>query len=163
MTLNRAVFSGGGVSAPSVFVSGRLNQQDFSAVGGTMAAVHRSTGGQTLGTFGPASSDRRLKKDIVELENSLELINNLRPVKFKFKAEEDGPVSYGLIAQEVQPFFEDNDNVVNSYPVGEDAEDKEEYLSIEYNSFIAPLIGAIKELTQKNLELEARIASLENS
>jgi hypothetical protein len=146
-----------------VFVTGRFNQQTFSAVGGPMAAVHRSVGGNTVGTFGPASSDRRLKKDIVELENSLDLINNLRPVKFRFKSEEDGPVSYGLIAQEVQPLFDDNDNVVNSYQAGEDDEDKEEYFSIEYNAFIAPLIGAIKELTQKNLELEARLANLENS
>ena len=93
----------------------------------------------------------------------LDLINNLRPVKFRFKSEEDGPVSYGLIAQEVRPFFDDNDNVVNSYIAGEKDEDKEEYFSIEYNALIAPLIGAIKELTQKNLELEARIANLENS
>lgn len=143
--------------------AGRIGQVVFTAAGGTTAAVHRSSGGSNVYLFGPASSDERLKKDIVELENSLDLINNLRPVKFRFKSEEDGPVSYGLIAQEVKPLFDDNDNVVNSYEAGENDEDKEEYFSIEYNAFIAPLIGAIKELTQKNLALEARIASLEES
>ena len=147
----------------NVIAAGRCGQGNFSALGVSGSAVFRAPGGASAFQFGPSSSDERLKKDIVELENSLELINNLRPVKFRFKAEENGPVNYGLIAQEVQPFFDDNDNVVNSYPVGENEEDKEEYLSVEYNSFIAPLIGAIKELTQRNLELEARIANLENS
>jgi hypothetical protein len=157
-------FSGGlNVGGNVTTTAGRIGQVVFTAAGGTTAAVHRSSGGSNVFLFGPASSDERLKKDIVELENSLDLINNLRPVKFRFKSEEDGPVSYGLIAQEVKPLFDDNDNVVNSYSAGENDEDKEEYFSIEYNAFIAPLIGAIKELTQKNLALEARIASLEES
>ena len=156
-------FAGNVIATGTITSSTRLGQVGFSSLGSTTAAVHRAGGGSNVFLFGPAASDERLKKDIVELENSLELINNLRPVKFRFKSEEDGPVSYGLIAQEVQPFFDDNDNVVNSYPVTEDDEDQEEYFSIEYNAFIAPLIGAIKELTQRNLELEARIANLENS
>jgi hypothetical protein len=158
-------FNGGitTIGTGNIIASGRCGQGTFSALGVSGSAVFRAPGGANAFQFGPSSSDVRLKKDIVELENSLDLINNLRPVKFRFKAEEDGPVNYGLIAQEVQPLFDDNDNVVNSYPVGEDEEDKEEYLSVEYNAFIAPLIGAIKELTQKNLELEARLANLENS
>ena len=151
----------GGLSG-NINAAGRVGQQVFSSLGTTTSAVHRGPSA-VGGYFGPAASDERLKKDIVELQNSLDLINNLRPVKFRFKSEEDGPVSYGLIAQEVQPFFDNNDNVVNSYPVGENDEDQEEYLSIEYEALIAPLIGAIKELTQKNLELEARLADLENS
>ncbi len=156
-------FSGNVTTTGTMTSTQRLGQVGFSALGSTTSAVHRASGGNNRYLFGPAASDERLKKDIVELENSLDLINNLRPVKFRFKSEEDGPVSYGLIAQEVQPFFDDNDNVVNSYPVVEDDEDQEEYLSIEYEALIAPLIGAIKELTQKNLELEARLANLENS
>jgi hypothetical protein len=158
-------FSGGVATtgSASIIAAGRCGQGTFSALGVSGSAVFRAPGGANAFQFGPSSSDVRLKKDIVDLENSLDLINNLRPVKFRFKAEEDGPVNYGLIAQEVQPLFDDNDNVVNSYPVGEDEEDKEEYLSVEYNAFIAPLIGAIQELTQKNLELEARLANLENS
>lgn len=157
------VFSGAVSATGNITSTQRVGQVVFSSLGGTTAAVHRIGGGSNAFLFGPASSDERLKKDIVELENSLDLINNLRPVKFRFKAEEDGPFSYGLIAQEVQQFFDENDNVVNSYQAGEDDEDKEEYFSIEYNAFIAPLIGAIKELTQKNLDLEARIANLEGS
>lgn len=143
----------------NILSTGRLGQLEFSSLGGTTAAVHRSTSTTNQYLFGPAASDERLKKDVVELQNMLELITNLRPVKFRFKSEEDGPTSYGLIAQEVQPFFDENDNVVNSHSVGEG----ESYLSLEYDALIAPLIGAVKELAQKNSELQARIAALEGT
>jgi hypothetical protein len=141
-----------------ITAAGRAGQVTFTTIGTTTSAVHRAGSGGSIYMFGPSGSDVRLKEDIVELENSLELINNMRPVKFRFKAEQNGPTSYGLIAQEVQPFFDDNDNVVNTFDADESGE---KYLSIEYNAFIAPLIGAVKELTQKNLDLEARIAILE--
>jgi hypothetical protein len=142
----------------NITAAGRAGQVTFTTIGTTTSAVHRAGSGGSIYMFGPSGSDVRLKEDIVELENSLELINNMRPVKFRFKAEQNGPTSYGLIAQEVQPFFDDNDNVVNTFDADESGE---KYLSIEYNAFIAPLIGAVKELTQKNLDLEARIAILE--
>jgi hypothetical protein len=142
-----------------ITAAGRVGQVTFTTIGTTTSAVHRASGGGSIYMFGPSGSDVRLKEDIVELENSLELINNMRPVKFRFKAEQNGPTSYGLIAQEVQPFFDDNDNVVNTFEADESGE---KYLSIEYNAFIAPLIGAIKELTQKNLELENRLSVLED-
>ena len=154
------LFSGGVLtsSGDDIIAGGRIGQGIFSSIG-TTSAVGRAAGGTYTALFGPSTSDLRLKKDILELQNNLDLINNLRPVKFRFKSEEDGPVSYGLIAQEVQPFFDNNDNVVNEY-FSEDGE--ESFLSIEYDAFIAPLIGAVKELTQKNLDLEARIAILED-
>lgn len=142
----------------NILAAGRVGQINFNSLGTTTAAVHRSTTTTEQYFFGPSSSDGRLKKDIVTLENVLPLINQLRPVKFRFKSEEDGPVSYGLIAQEVQPLFDPNDNVVNEYPAP-DSEDS--YLSIEYNAFIAPLIKAVQELSAKNDELEARLAALE--
>ena len=45
------------------------------------------------------SSSIRYKEDITDLENSLDKINNLRPVKFKDK--ESGEYATGLIAEEV--------------------------------------------------------------
>jgi hypothetical protein len=143
----------------NILAAGRLGQVTFTAPAATTAAVHRSSTTTNQYLFGAAASDVRYKKDIVELQNSLQLITSLRPVKFRFITEEDGPTSYGLIAQEVQPFFDENDNVVNSYP----DETGEPYLSIEYTAFIAPLIGAVKELSRQNEELQARIAALEGT
>lgn len=139
----------------NIYAAGRCGQQTFSAVSGTTTAVYRNV---STGLFQPTSSDERLKKNITTFEGGLDLVNQLRPVKFQFSSEEDGPVSYGLIAQEVQPLVDANDNVVN---IMDPDEQGNEYLSIEYNAFIAPLIKAVQELSAKNDALEARIAALE--
>ena len=151
-------------TSSNVTAGGRCGQLVFSSLG-TTSSVGRSTTFGTQGLFGPAASDARLKENVVELENSLDIINQLRPVKFQFITEENGPVSYGLIAQEVQPLFGDNDNVVNEMIVGdpEEGEDNTTYLSIEYDAFIAPLIKAVQELSEKNDALEARIEALEGN
>jgi hypothetical protein len=140
----------------NIFAAGRLGQNTFASLG-TTTAVGRDSVSQL---FGPSGSDLRLKDNIQELSNSLDLINALRPVKFTYRSENNGPVSYGLIAQEVQPLFDEIDNVVN---VMDPAEDGTQYLSLEYNAFIAPLIKAVQELSQKNDELQARIATLEGT
>ncbi len=140
--------AGFNVRAPNRFMQG-----SFTTLTGTTVAVHRLS---TTGFFTPAGSDIRLKENIQDLENSLNLINQLRPIKYTYKSESSSPIiNYGLIAQEVRPLFEENSNIVN----GQETED--EYLSLEYIQFIAPLIGAVKELTQRNNELESRIAKLE--
>ena len=139
----------------NIIAAGRCGQVTFSAASGTTTAVYRNS---TTRLFQPTSSDERLKKNITTFEGGLDLVKQLRPVKFQFKSEEDGPVSYGLIAQEVQPLVDANDNVVNVMDADEEGN---EYLSVEYISFIAPLISAVKELSAKNEELEARLAALE--
>lgn len=137
----------------NIVAAGRCGQVTFTSLGTTTAVGRDST---TL-LFGPSSSDERLKENIVELEDSLSLLNQLRPVKFTFKSEENGPVSYGLIAQEVQPFFDANDNIVNVM------DGEEGYLSLEYTGFVSQLIRAVQQLSEKNTELEARIATLEGT
>lgn len=125
---------------------------------GTTAAVHRAAGGSFEGFFGPTTSDARFKENVEELQDSLSIINQLRPVKYNFISESESPIiNYGLIAQEVRPLFEANSNIVN----GEESET--DYLSIEYIQLIAPLIKAVQELSQKNDELQARIAALEGT
>jgi hypothetical protein len=151
-------------STSNITAGGACGQISFNSVG-TTTSVGRSRTYETMGLFGPAASDARLKENVIELENSLDLINRLRPVKFQFITEENGPVSYGLIAQEVQPLFDDNDNVVNEMSLGEieEGEDNTTYLSIEYDAFIAPLIKAVQELSEKNDALEARLEALEGN
>lgn len=55
------------------------------------------------------ASDERLKQNISSLDNSLETIKNLNPVKFNwidnFVEEENGKTLYGFVAQEVQDVF----------------------------------------------------------
>ena len=80
-------------------------------------------------------SDKRLKKDIVSIEdkNILEKIKQLNPVKFKWKENEMQDM--GFIAQEIKAIFPE---AVEEHQNG--------YLHIHYNRLMAYLVMAMKQL-----------------
>jgi hypothetical protein len=78
-----------------------------------------------------SESDERLKENIVELDNVLENINNLRAVKYNYKNGNDTKI--GFIAQDWQ---EDFSEVI----------EEGEHLSMKYTETIPVLLKAIQEL-----------------
>ena len=97
------------------------------------------------------SSDRRLKKNIKSIENGLEVVEKLNPVKFDFKNDKrNDSYESGFIAQEVKEVIPQAIT-----------EDENGYLSLGMNSITPYLAGAIKELNEKITKLEARIEELE--
>ena len=88
------------------------------------------------------SSDKRLKKDIQTLNNSLKKIEKLRGVSFSWKNSNKAQV--GLIAQEVEKVYPE---LVNTNSKG--------YKSVEYGNLIAPLIESVKE-QQKQLNFQQK-------
>ena len=116
-------------------------------------------GGITWGTGTTSfntSSDYRLKKDIIPLTNGLELINNLNPVRFKWK---DSDIeAEGFIAHELQQYLPhcvdgEKDGV---YPNG-----SIKYQSVDYGKITTTLVSAIKELTTRLKNLEDFISTLD--
>ena len=102
------------------------------------------------------SSDGRLK-DITGAARGLEVINELNPVAYNWKA--DGKADEGLIAQEVM------DIVPNAVSGSE-----EEMYQMDYSKLVTPLIKAIQELSDKvdNQQtiiddLKTRIETLESA
>jgi hypothetical protein len=94
-----------------------------------------------------AYSDRRVKKNIVTIENALEKVIALRGVEFD--RIEDDAHSVGLIAQEVQEVIP---SVVRESPDGT--------LGVAYGNLVGVLVEAIKE-QQKQIEvLTARLNKL---
>lgn len=93
-----------------------------------------------------SSSDRRLKKDITDLDP--DIAKHIRPVSFRFKTEPKK--RYGFIAQEVQEIMPDA--VV---------EDDNGYLSLNYEQMIAPLYALVQEQQTRIDKLENRIERLE--
>ncbi len=83
------------------------------------------------------SSDRRLKENIVPLNNSLAKILSLNGYLFDWK--KDGRKDIGVIAQEVEKQFPD---IVHT-------DEKTGLKSVEYGNLVAPIIEAIKELSLK--------------
>eukprot|EP01052_Picozoa_sp_SAG31_P011605 SAG31_NODE_660_length_13050_cov_28.393638_6_plen_754_part_00 len=96
------------------------------------------------------TSSIRYKKDIVNLENSLNKIDSLRPVRFT-DINTNEP-SFGLIAEETNEIIPD---VVFT---------KDEQIEgISYSNLTPFLIKAIQELKADNDSLKARIETLENN
>lgn len=103
-------------------------------------------------------SDVRIKKEIRPLERSLEKIEKLNGVNFKWRKPEERQIAKklvlptdklqtGLIAQDVERIFPE---LVT--------ENKAEGVkTINYNGLIAPIVEAVKELAAKFIALESKV------
>jgi len=96
-------------------------------------------------------SDRRLKENILPLENSLEKILKLNSVSYVWKDRSfDDSTQVGFIAQEVERIIPE---VVKT--------DSKGFKSMSYSQLVSPVVAAIKELYEKWLSDHERIAKLE--
>jgi hypothetical protein len=100
------------------------------------------------------TSDVRDKADFNVVPHGLDFVTKINPIAFRYKTgrdstETDGPVRYGFSAQEVLALEGDT-------PVIVDAENPET-LRFNDQSLIAVLVNAIKELTARVKELEAKL------
>ena len=93
------------------------------------------------------SSDIRLKEDIIKVNP--ETARHLLPVRFRFK--DDDKIHYGFIAQDVQKIIPDAVT-----------EDKNGYLSLNYQELIAPLYALVQEQEDRIERLEIRLKALED-
>jgi hypothetical protein len=57
------------------------------------------------GQLGVVLSSERYKQDIAPLTTQSEKVQELRPVTFHYKTEANGPLQYGLIAEEVAQVY----------------------------------------------------------
>ena len=94
-------------------------------------------------------SDRRIKKDIKPLTNALHDIMRLRPVTFRYRA--DNKPSMGFIAQDVRAVYP---NIVVSTT-------KSGLLGVNYGAITSPLVASVQELQREIQHQQARIDALE--
>jgi hypothetical protein len=98
-------------------------------------------------------SDARMKENIVEISDALNIVNRIRPVNFSWKGYGDRRED-GFIAQELYDVYP------SSVSVGSD-DISERPWGVYYGNFTPLLTAAIKELLAKVNSLEARIQALE--
>ena len=98
-------------------------------------------------------SDSRLKNSISEIGSTLDLINKLKPVSYKYNQEysEDQSVQSGFIAQDLQDVFKDEVYVDGLVKQGT------QYLSVAYQNLIPILVKAIQEQQVQIEELKAKL------
>ncbi|MCB9991474.1 MAG: tail fiber domain-containing protein [Rhodospirillales bacterium] len=164
-----AVLSGGAVPAP-----GNDRQISFNSNSEFWADnnfVYTSAGYLGIGTATPDVeldvagdieytgtitdvSDRRLKTDIIELDTD-DVVGKLMQVdtySFRMIDNPDGPVEYGVMAQELETLFP---NLVRT------AKDEMGTKSVNYVGLIAPLIETSQALKAENDNLKTELASLQ--
>ena len=129
-------------------VSANGNFTVYTTADGTTSkfTVTSTSGDVVAAGYVTSESDRRLKKDIVDIEHAVETVKSLQGVKYKFK-EGDDKERIGLIAQDVEPYvpqvvFEKEDDGMKS---------------VSYQSLVALLIEAVKEQQKEIDELKAQV------
>ena len=96
-----------------------------------------------------ASSDRRLKDNILPIENSLQKINQIGGYSFDWNVEKQNIYSgkdYGVIAQEIEEILPE---LVETRENG--------YKAVKYDRLVSLLIEGIKELSKEVLELKNKV------
>jgi hypothetical protein len=121
------------------FLTGKGSQTAF--IGGTSGAYN---GGNT--TTWTTTSDQRIKKNIVNVENALSVITALRPVEFDYKENDKHEV--GFIAQEYATVLPDQVSKHAANAAEKEMVGGDEVFGIQQN-LVPYLVKALQELNDK--------------
>jgi hypothetical protein len=145
-------------STPLRFLTGNVEKMRITASGNI--GIGTSSPTQTLEVNGTVlasaylySSDRRLKKDITPLEESLEKLLTLNTVKFNWITphnSDEERTQIGLIAQDVQKVFPEAVK-----------EDSQGWLRMNYQALISPIIDGMREMYHKIMNVDAKTDALQ--
>ena len=122
-------------------------------IGGTGVGSITSTGSSTSYL---TSSDYRLKENIAPMQGALDVVAQLKPVTYNWKA--DGSEGQGFIAHELQEVMPE---CVQGEKDAVDAEGKPVYQGIDTSFLVATLTAAIQEQQTMIEELNAKVTALE--
>ena len=108
-----------------------------------------------------ATSDRRLKENIIDIDLPFERYKALRPVSYNYKNEPDRK-KLGLIAQEVLQVCGEAVSMVPNENLASDGDDSPEgvQLGLDYNTIMILNVNIIKKLIARVEELESTVAKL---
>ncbi|WP_425392097.1 tail fiber domain-containing protein [Ekhidna sp.] len=163
---------------PGGFVSGFYNLDDAGSAGGILIGLQTAnpstsedyirfvngsgsemgviSGDGSSGVSFSSTSDRRLKKDIKDLDNSLEIIERIKARTFIYKTASDIE-RIGFIAQELQEVYP---QAVSGDPSGDV---NTEPMMVDYSKLTPLLTGGIQELLKRVEALEKENASLKSN
>ena len=121
---------------------------------------------QYTGTLNPPS-DKKLKRNISEVDHALDYVMNLTPKSYEYDQEKYKTMNlakgkqFGFVAQEVQEIFPNL--VKNNVHAGTDKSvEQVEYLGVNYIGLIPILTRAMQELFEEKEELKQQVEIQEN-
>ncbi len=106
------------------------------------------------------ASDKRLKQDVKDFEDGLDVLRKMRPVQYKYNGKADMPTGkefIGVIAQEVEavaPYM------IHKFTHADSTGTKEEYLDFDATALPYIIINAIKDQQQAIEEKDAQVQTL---
>ena len=121
---------------------------------------------KTNGNNWISSSDRRVKKDIVDFDERYEvLFDNLKPKNFKYVDSNRGRIHSGFIAQDVTAAIEKGNMTLDevAYVCAFENREGDVYYGLRYEELIALNTWQIQKLKSRVLELENKIKQLEEN
>ena len=110
----------------------------------------------TLDVRTTSPSDRRLKEEIEDCDLGLDFVNQLNAKKYKLTSDPKHQLGYGFIADEVADLGVYGSSLVyreENWKVG----DEQGFDTIHYPSYVAILVKAVQELSDKVKTLEAKL------
>ena len=131
----------GVINRPTTLSGYGITDALSSASGGTIGGNISVSGSITASGDITAFSDASIKDNITQIDAALNLVEKMRGVRFTRK--DNGDAGVGVIAQEMRDVLPE---VVKNG----------EILSVAYGNIVGVLIEAIKELSNRVKELEAR-------
>lgn len=169
-------FSAGNVQSIGVYGNAGSNQTAYG-VYGTAAGVTAWAGyfaGDVKATGVFVSSDAKLKENIKDLSNPLDVVLKLSPKTYSYKQSEEflglnmpKGDKFGLIAQELEKVLPElvktSVNPEITDPNGKMISRRFEYKSVDYISIIPFLIGGMKQQQKEIEELKAQLSAIRGS
>jgi hypothetical protein len=134
--------------------------------GGMVAALNRRASDGVILNFYKDGSTVGSKRDISDLDLGLNLVTKLKPSQFRYKiSDEDSPIMYGLIAQDLEESLtevgiEKNSTWLLQHEPKND--EKQSDYSLDYLKLTPVLIKAIQEQQELIETLQAKVEALEN-
>ena len=104
-----------------------------------------------------STSDIRIKKDVETLTSGLDLVDQLRPVKYRYTQDDaERTLRIGFIAQEVRDLIPElvNSRSTEDFPDG--------LLGLSLESFVPFLVNAIKDLSTELKNVKQRLDQMQS-
>jgi hypothetical protein len=157
--------SGVGASSGSFFLIGSHSATGVLS-GSVTDSIYIFTNGNVVNinnSYGPLSSDQRLKQDITDANSQWDDIKNIRITNFRYKNDPAGPLHLGPIAQELEQV---SPGLITRRPASEDEiadpsnslVDGDEVLSFKASILYMKAVKALQEAMERIEQLEQRLA-----
>tara|TARA_R100001443_G_C3317633_1_gene169268 strand:+ start:37 stop:951 length:915 start_codon:yes stop_codon:yes gene_type:complete len=111
-------------------------------------------------------SDIRIKKDVADLTDGLDIVKQLKPKTFKYTEDSEyynektkDKIKYGFVANDVEAVAPQYTDTGKGRIGGKEVDD---FKTLSATKMIPMLVKAVQELSAKNDALEARIKKLED-